>query len=245
MSIYREAPFCHDPFQLLVNCRGYYECPKNVDGKRLGHLAGHTGTYLDGSGRELNYVSDHYYNFAMAEMYPHVLDFYARQLARSIQEKGIEVDVVLGAPMGGILLAGALGRILERRVIFAEKRYPELPKVNSREKSILMLDRHRIRKGDKVFLVEDVCNNFSTTAKICALVQFQAGRVIAIGCELNRSLTTQCRWESDALSVLSVMHIPTPQYRQDDDAVKQDIAIGNVIWKPKDEWSLLQSYMMK
>ncbi len=252
MSIFSEVPLCRDPFELLKRCQGYYECPKDAKGHRLGPLVGHAGTYVDGD-EEKNYVGDVYYNFAMTETYPHVLDYYARSLADIVKKSGIESDVVLGVPMGGILLAGALARILENRVIFAEKRSLNskgsgrdigLTKVDGREKSTMILDRHRVREGDRVILVEDVCNNFSTPDKICPLVTREGGRVVAIACELNRSPYTE--YESvlaGRLPTLGLLHIPTAQYRQDDPSVLHDIQISNVLWKPKDEWNLLTSYV--
>ncbi len=227
-----------DPLETLKNCGGYYECPKDANGKRLGPLVGYAGTYQTPEG-EKNYVGDMYFNFARAEMHPHVRDYFALLLSMRIFARKLEADVFLGAPMGGIFLTGALDRIFCWRGIFAEKRYPQLATVNGREKSVLFLDRHRISKDDRVVLVEDVCNNFSTTDQLIGLVGQQWGQVVAVVCVINRSERVEFR----NLPVLSVVHKPTPQYRQDDRAVAYDIQINNIIWQPKDEWDLLAQHI--
>lgn len=59
-----------------------------------------------------------------------------------------------------------------------------------REESILVIDRHDINNGDRVVLVEDLCNNFSTAEKLIQLVEEKSGVAIAIACMLNRSIQT-------------------------------------------------------
>ena len=41
----------------------------------------------------------------------------------------------------------------------------------------------------------------------------------------------------------SFLHIPTLQYKQEDSDVIADIQVGNVAWKPKDEWQRLECVM--
>jgi len=72
-------------------------------------------------------------------------------LARNIIEKfGHCPDVVIGAPMGGIMLAVDLGRLLECRTIFAEKKVTRLAdaEAGTKEESQLIIDRHVVKQGD-------------------------------------------------------------------------------------------------
>ncbi|MBI3589290.1 MAG: hypothetical protein HY093_02655 [Candidatus Liptonbacteria bacterium] len=229
----------NDPLATLRNCGGYYECPKEPDGKRLGPLVGYAGKYgLDGE----HFVGDVYYNFARAEQYPAVRDHFARQMENRFPFSG--VDVFLGSPMGGILLAGDLGRVTSgTRVIFAEKKIISLANGGQREESILVIDRHEIWPGDLVVIVEDVCNNFSTTDQLIRLVEELGGKVIEVVCFLNRSPHDVVPGVGVIIRVLSLLHIETVQYQQDNPAVVDDIQAGNVVWKPKRDWERLSAAM--
>lgn len=243
---------CEDPIETLRCCGGVYECPKlagnNDRGSydRLGPLAGLAGTYETPEGPK-HFVSDEYFNFAMGEQYPRVLDHWAAQLAQLYQQLR-SVNVCVGAPMGGILFAGALARLLKCRVIFLEKKITALATESNREESVMVLSRHEVREGDKMLLVEDVCTNFSTTAAAIATAEINGAEFVAISCILNRSPNaTYSMWDGAdgerVMPVCGIKHRPTKQYRQDDPEVVKDIAAGNVVWKPKNDWPRLQAIM--
>jgi orotate phosphoribosyltransferase len=238
---------CIDPIDTLESCGGVYQCPKLAGSeKRLGPLAGLAGTYETPEGPK-QFVSDEYFNFAMGEQYPLVLDHWAAQLI-SLYPHLLAVDVCVGAPMGGILFAGALARALSCRVIFLEKKITALATKDSREKSVLTLNRHEVREEDRLLLVEDVCTNFSTTAAALAVAEVNNAEFVAISCILNRSPDVIFSTWNGAdgeriLPVRSIKHRPTKQYRQDDPVVADDIRGGNVVWKPKNEWKRLQAVM--
>jgi len=229
-----------DYIETLRRCGGYYATRLGEDGRRLSPLVGYAGKYEDPYGEMLQWVGDVYYNFAKVEEFPHVLKQFGSHLAEDVGVYILgEIDYVLGAPMGGIAIAVSLARHLDCRFAFAEKKVTALATPESREKSKLLLSRHEIVPGSKVVLVEDVCNNFSTTEELVALVRSGGSEVIGIACELNRSPET--KWGE--LPVVSLRHIPTAQYRQHDPLVAVDIQASNVVWKPKDEWARLMAAM--
>ena len=245
-------PISGDLLKDLKRCGGYYICPKDSNGKRLGPLVGYAGTYTASNGTKKAYVGDVYYNFAKMEQYSNVYGYYASKLAKSLFHfflgKKKKIDVVLGAPMGGIILASDLARFLKCRRIFAEKKVISVTTGEKREESQLVIARHDIRIGDDVILVEDICNNFSTTDKLVKLVRENKGQVIAIVCMINRSEMKKYEYitylsEEGSIPVISLLHIPTLQYTQEDQSVIDDIAVGNVAWKPKDEWLRLECAM--
>src|SRR3970040_2100331 len=96
---------------------GYYECPKDPTGKRLGPLVGYAGKYEADDGSKRQYVGDIYANFAKAEERPRVYQSWADRMKFDVPE----VDVLLGMPMGGIAVAFALAPITsaEARFCFA------------------------------------------------------------------------------------------------------------------------------
>jgi orotate phosphoribosyltransferase len=116
-----------------------------------------------------------------------------------------------------------------------------------RPKARLQFGRHDIRSGDQVVIVEDVCNNFSTTAQLIREIRTAGGTVIGIACFLNRSTDVRTKFLEDSIAypVFAVWDEPIPQYKQDDPFVASDIAAKNVAWRPKHEFGRLQEAMQK
>lgn len=236
------------PLELLDLCGGYYSCPKDNNGKRLGPLVGYTGRYETSDGKK-QWVGDVYANFAKAEEYPPIMKHFAEETKDKIEMKDKispildKIDVLCGAPIGGYAFSLMLGLVCNRRVIKAEKKTIAPATDKEREKSILVFGRHEVKKGERVAIVEDVCNNFDTTDQLIELIEKSGGEVVAIKCLLNRSLTIDHWYVSKrnvGIPVFSLVRMPIDEYKQDDPAVTDDIAAGNVIWKPKDEWDLLK-----
>lgn len=235
----------HDPLATLKRCNGYYLSPKDGDGKFLGPAVGYAGQYATDEGPK-NYVGFEYFNFAKAEQYHCVRSYFAELIDQKLKKailhySELEIDAVLGAPMGGILFADSVSQQLNCRVIFSEKKVTDFaqPDNGIKEKSKQIIDRHEIRPGDKIAIVEDVTNNFSTTDALIKLIQQNGGTVVAIICAFNRSVSS-C-WHD--IPVISALEIPTDQFRQDEPEVAGLIGIGNIIWKPKDEWAPLKKAM--
>ena len=229
-----------DPIDILKSCGGYYACPKDKNRKRLGPLVGYAGKYSTENG-EKQWVGDVYFNFAKAEEYPYVLKHFAEQMRKKLLAVMKNIDIFCGAPIGGYDFATVLGLVYDRRKIKAEKKVIALATGYEREKTISVFGRHDVKRGERVAIVEDVCNNFSTTKQLIDLIEVYGGQVTAIVCVLNRSLAIED--EYGEIPVISLIRMPISEYRQDDPAVAKDIAVGNIIWKPKDEWDRLRAAM--
>ncbi len=216
---------------------------KDQQERRLGPLVAYAGTY--DSERRKHYVGDVYYNFALVEEHPNVLDCFAQNLG--VRLARYKITAVVAAPLGGIGLAQALARILQCRFLYAEKEILEIAETGKKEKSKLIWGRHQVEAGDAVIIVEDVCNNFSTTEKLWKLITDCSARVVVIVCALNRSGQTSFVIIRPSfcitIPVISVINKPLVQYRQEDPEIVRYILGGNVIWDPKKEWSLLQEIM--
>lgn len=241
-------PMCGmDPLGICKMIGAFYECPRAPDGTRLGPLVGYAGTYGDGK----QYVGDAYLNFAGVERLGPVLDHFVSCLADRLDQSEIEPDgtlVFCGAPEGGKALAKALSSHYGGEYIYPERVVLELATDHSREKSKLVFSRHTPREGDEVVIVEDVCNNFSTTAKLVELIESCGSKVVGIVCFLNRSMTTDDEFspsEGRKLPIIALVRHPFDQYKQDDPFVQGDIAFGNIVWKPKNDWSPLARAMQK
>ncbi len=237
----------NQPLETLKGCKGYYACPQCPDGRLLGPLVGYAGQYDAPDGTKKHFVGRVYYNFAMAEQWPHLLTFFAngvRVAMRSRMSDDSYTSLFVGAPMGGIRLAGELGRVYGKRAIFAEKKVTAAATGNQREKSMLVWGRHSPEAGDHVVLVEDLVNNYSTTAELVALVEQAGAEVIAVACAINRSPEDHYHApDGREIPVASYLHIPTEQFKQEDPAVAEYIAAGQICWKPKLEWVKLEAAM--
>jgi adenine/guanine phosphoribosyltransferase-like PRPP-binding protein len=239
----------NDHLETLRGCGGFYRCPKDLNGQRLGPLVGYAGKYTALDGTQKQWVGDVYVNFAMADEYPYILRHYAECICATemFRSASCDIDVFCGAPLGGYGLAQMLGLVDDHRVIKAEKKVIALATKDQREQSEVVFARHQIEAGAGVVIVEDVCNNFSTTDQLIKLIEKLGGRVVAIACFLNRSLgfgkTYTPASSAISIPVISLVLMPIQEYRQDDPEVADDIANGNVVWKSKDEWLRLMAAM--
>lgn len=231
------------PLDLLKLCDGYYESPRDGERKILGPLVAYAGKYKTADGQEKQFVGPEYFNFAQAEQNPVSRDYFAETLRCGAQRFYEPITVVIGMPMGGILLSGDIGRRLNCRTIFAEKKIIALadPAKGLKEASELIIERHDIFSYDRVAIVEDVCNNFSTTEKVFDLIIRAGAKFSCILCAVNRSETEEWR----GYQVISAIFKPSEQYRQDDPVVADLIAQGKIIWRPKQQWEALKAAMEK
>lgn len=227
------------PLELLRVLGGYYECPKDEHGKRLGPLVGYAGKDETG----LQMVGDVYANCACFEQLPFVLGVFAEEI---LQSNFLHANVFCAAPMGGLAFATMLASVAKSRYVFMEKSISVLATATMREQSELIFKRHTIHAGESVVLVEDVANNFSTTAKMVEIVESMGGHVKAIVCLLNRSLMYDDHYITSGgrkIPVFALVRKEIHQWKQSDSEVAADIAAGNVILKPKDHWSKLMTAM--
>jgi orotate phosphoribosyltransferase len=231
-----------DPLKVLHALDGYYECPKDEQGKRLGPLVGYAGKDARGS----QMVGEVYANFAKFEQYPHLFVSFCKVIQRQLKDARVNVDVFCGAPMGGLAFATALSIVHESRYVFMEKQTTALATGTLREQSRLFFKRHEVFAGERVVITEDVCNNFSTTNLMVRIIEATGARVVAIACLLNRSLTVDDQFTTltgNKIPVFPIVRKPIHQWRQSDSEVASDIAAGKVILKPKNEWGKLMAAM--
>ncbi len=231
------------PLDLMRGAGAFYECPKDDTGRRLGPLVGYAGR--DHTGRQ--YVGEVYVNFAQAERHPALLAAFSRRLADVLKQRGLEglldgAKGFCGAPEGGKAFAYQLAADHQKQYIYPEKKVTALASATARETSDLVFSRHEPGPGERWFIVEDVCNNFSTTSSLVALIESFGAEVAGVLCFLNRSEVVREDYmprDGLILPVVAVVWKPFKQFSQGDDGVADDIARGNVVWSPKRDWHKL------
>ena len=242
---YGPIPADADPLDLMRDAGAFYEAPRDAHGRRTGPLVGYAGK--DAAGRQ--YVGDIYVNFARAERRPALLQAFARRLLALARERGIDVGSAagfIGAPEGGKAFAYQLALEAGRGYIYPEKKVTAAASATARESSEMVFSRHEPERGERWFVVEDVCNNFSTTAKLVAQIESYGAEVAGILCFLNRSETVGDAYEprsGQLLPVVAVVRKPFGQFAQDDAAVADDISALDVVWSPKKDWPRLAAAM--
>ena len=98
-------------------------------------------------------------------------------LAKKIQDEFSDFDLILSPAMGGIIIGYELGKILGKQTIFSER-------VNGEFK--LRRD-FRIKKGDKVLIVEDVITTGKSSIECSKLVLSNEANVVGYACIIDRS----------------------------------------------------------
>ena len=139
-------------------------------------LLQNTGAILEGhflltSGRHSNVYIE---KFRILED-PNALDEVCRAMAEIVMDENVEL--VLGAAIGGILIAGGVGRHLSVRHIFSER-------VNGK----MELRRgFAITKGQKVVIVEDIITTGGSVVELIQLAKEQGAEVVHVVNLVHRS----------------------------------------------------------
>ena len=91
--------------------------------------------------------------------------------------KDIEVDLVVGPAMGGVIVAYELGRQMNKEAIFTE-----------REDNIMKLRRgFEIEKGTKLIIAEDVITTGKSTKEVIKIVEEMGAIVVGVACLVDRT----------------------------------------------------------
>lgn len=112
--------------------------------------------------------SDTYIQCARVLENPNVTEKLAENWCQLLSN--LEVDLIIGPAVGGIILSYELGRQLKKKAIFAE-----------REDGKLTLRRSfQIEPGEKVVVVEDVVTTGGSVWETMELVKEKGGKVVAV-----------------------------------------------------------------
>ncbi|MCK9443667.1 MAG: orotate phosphoribosyltransferase [Tissierellaceae bacterium] len=129
------------------------------------------GHFLLSSGKH----SDGYVQCAKLLQHP---DKAAKALSAVVDKvKDLDIDMVVGPAMGGVIVAYELGRQLGKPAIFTE-----------REEGEMKLKRgFHIENGQRVLIAEDVVTTGKSAYEAIKVVENQGGIVVGIACIADRS----------------------------------------------------------
>lgn len=142
----------------------------------LKHLLEETGALLKGhfiltSGMH----TDTYIQCAKLLQYPDKAEEFLTPLAERL--KDLDLDIIVGPAMGGIVVSYELGRQLGLPAIFVE-----------RENGIITLRRgFEIKEGARALIAEDVVTTGKSSMEAIEVVQKAGGQVVAIASLIDRT----------------------------------------------------------
>lgn len=129
------------------------------------------GHFLLSSGKH----SDKYVQCAKLLQYPDKAEIVIKTIVEKI--KDLDIDVVVGPAMGGIIVSYEIARQLGKPSLFTE-----------REDNIMKLRRgFEIEKGQKVLIAEDVITTGKSSYETIEVIESLGGKVIGIAAIIDRT----------------------------------------------------------
>lgn len=104
---------------------------------------------------------------------------YAEQVLSTVvdQIKDLEIDLVVGPAMGGVIVSYELGRQLNKETVFTE-----------RKDGVMELRRgFEVSPGAKIIIAEDVVTTGKSTIETKEALEKLGGEVIGVACIANRT----------------------------------------------------------
>ncbi len=119
-------------------------------------------------------------------LYPHTKQtaFVGKMFAEKVKEAGVDVDVVVGPALGGIILSQWVGFFLSEYLgkevlsIYTEK--------DETKNQVFTRNYDKFVKGKKVMAVEDITNTGGSLIKVVNSIKEAEGEVVAAGVMVNR-----------------------------------------------------------
>ena len=128
------------------------------------------GHFLLSSGRH----SSAYCQMAYLQQYPDKCAQGMSLVAEQLKE--MDIDVIVGPAMGGIVYAYELGRQLGKRAIFTE-----------RVDNVMTLKRFAIHPGEKCLIAEDVVTTGISSLETKRVIEENGGICLGITCVVDRT----------------------------------------------------------
>lgn len=129
------------------------------------------GHFVLTSGRH----SPTYFQCAKILQFPEHLTAFGSLIAKRFIDK--VPDLVISPAIGGIVLGAEVGRQLEVRTIFSERKGKEM----------IIRRGFEIESGEKVLIVEDVITTGGSVKEVMKLVKKAGGNIVGIGVLVDRS----------------------------------------------------------
>ena len=119
--------------------------------------------------------SNQYFQCAKVLQFPGYTTLLCTEIAHHFENA--RIDVVIAPAMGGIVVGQEVGRLLDARTMFTE-----------RKDGAMQLRRgFEIRRGERVLVCEDVVTTGGSVYEVIRIVKEMEGVVVGVGCIVDRS----------------------------------------------------------
>lgn len=157
-----------------------------------------TGALLEGhfrltSGRH----SNTYFQCAKVLQYPEHLSEVCSQIADHFRNSGVET--VISPAIGGIVVGTEVGRQLDVKTIFAERK----------DGAMTIRRGFSLTKGERVLVIEDVITTGGSVAEVISLIEAAGATLIGVGSVVDRS-NGKVRLAENQYSVLAMEVVSYP-----------------------------------
>lgn len=119
--------------------------------------------------------SPQYFQCAKVLQYPQHAEMLCRIAPQHFSKQ--KIDVVIAPAVGGIIVAHEVGRLLQTRVLFAERQ----------EGKISLRRGFHISPGEKILICEDVITTGGSVREVINVAREAAGEVVGVFCIVDRS----------------------------------------------------------
>ena len=119
--------------------------------------------------------SPSYFQFAKLLQHPGYLSKFANLIAQNFHD--IDIDAVISPAIGGIVLGTEVGRILDVKTIFAERKNGEM----------CIRRGFEIHEGQNILVIEDVITTGGSVQEVMNEVKKMGGVISGVGVLVDRS----------------------------------------------------------
>ncbi len=133
--------------------------------------------------------SPQYFQCARVLQFPKYLHLLSGEIARHFEYS--EIEVVISPAIGGIVVGTEVGRMLNARTIFAERK----------DGNMELRRGFDISPGERVLVVEDVVTTGGSTKEVIELVEKFKGTLVGASCIVDRS-NGKVQFETKQFSIL-------------------------------------------
>jgi orotate phosphoribosyltransferase len=119
--------------------------------------------------------SNQYFQCAKVLQYPQYLTMLCTPIAEHF--KSLSIDSVASPALGGVVVGTEVGRLMNKRTIFAERTEGEMKIRRGFE----------VKKGERFLIVEDVVTTGKSVREVMTLIEAAGGVVAGVGFIVDRS----------------------------------------------------------
>jgi hypothetical protein len=127
---------------------------------------------------------------------------------------------------------------------FPNAKYACIERKATEEDFEMVFKYHKVPAGSFVIITKNVLNNFYTTKKIIKKLMSEYSSVVGVACVLNRSMNPKNEkvfsFNNADIPIISLVHKPYKEFKQDDPEVAGEVKKGRVEFDPEINWDRLQ-----